>query len=131
MNFTDVKIPATWEESFEALDEFLKEYPSELEYIDSSKSSDDMIVYHNGLGRMMRNHWSLWGDSELKKNLSEIGFTHADDMSGFILESYWNYRHSIPNDDEWVNSNVEKYRKYWASTTEQDAINMMMIVDDF
>lgn len=111
MNFQELKIPATWEESLVILDRFM---PSdELEYIHASSDIADMIVYHDGLGRMMRNYWGLWGDSELKNDLTALGFTHPDDMSGFILDSYWNYRHSIPNDADWVKCNVEKYAEHW------------------
>lgn len=43
----------------------------------------DPILFHDSVGRWMRNTWGLWDDdSELRKFFNSIGIFHADDMSG-------------------------------------------------
>ena len=61
--------------------------------IDAMKTEDEMIDYHMGLGMWMRNTWGLWGNSPLATHMRSYGFTHADDMSGVILETFWCKRH--------------------------------------
>jgi hypothetical protein len=52
--------------------------------------SEDPIKYHFGLGMWMRNNWGLWsGESYLFKELEGKGLQPGDDMSGYILETYF------------------------------------------
>jgi hypothetical protein len=56
--------------------------------IDWEKSSP--IEYHFSLGMWMRNNWGLWGnEGALYKELSKMGYSHPDNMSAFILDSYF------------------------------------------
>ncbi len=64
-----------------------------LAEIDAMESEYDMIRYHMGLGASIRNAWGLWGSSPLAKHMRQLGFTHADSMSGVILETFWCKRH--------------------------------------
>ncbi len=57
------------------------------------QSEDEMIQYHMGLGISIRNSWGLWAGGPLAKHMQELGFTHPDDMSGVILETFWCKRH--------------------------------------
>lgn len=52
--------------------------------------TDQIVGYelHHGLGRYLRNHWSLWEiDSPLKRDAAmKYGIAHPDDISGLILD---------------------------------------------
>jgi hypothetical protein len=88
------KIPRTLAEAHAELE---RVFPAEeLKKIDAMKSEDEMIEYHFGLGMGIRNSWGLWGGSPLSKHMQDLGFTHADDMSGVILETFWCKRHGKP-----------------------------------
>lgn len=63
----------------------------EIARIDAMKSEDEINCYH--LGLWIRNCWGLWGGSPLATHMRRHGFTHADDMSGVILETFWCKRH--------------------------------------
>lgn len=86
--------PTTLAEAHAELERILP--PEELAKIDAMKSDDDMIKYHSGLGMDIRNGWGLWSGSALKKHMQQLGFTHPDDMSGVILETFWCKRHGKP-----------------------------------
>ena len=65
----------------------------ELAKIDAMESEGDVIEYHFGGGLSMRNNWGLWGDGPLAQHMNQLGFYHADDMSGVILRTFWCRRH--------------------------------------
>lgn len=44
-----------------------------------------------GLGMWMRNNWRLWAGSRLQKYFLVRGIRHPDDMSGVILEYYYDW----------------------------------------
>jgi hypothetical protein len=77
----------------ESVDELERLFESNISEIDDMVNRDDMCLYHHSTGRHIRNEWGLWHGSELKTFLEDAGFTHPDDMSGFILDSLWNKRH--------------------------------------
>jgi hypothetical protein len=101
--------PATLAEAHEQLEEQLP--VEELKKIDAMKTEDEMIDYHFGSGMGMRNTWGLWGDSPLALHLRELGFTHADDMSSVILETFWCKRHGK---EFRIKERAEYYRAYWS-----------------
>lgn len=78
----ETKIPKTLEEAIKALDYELAEEDKKF-LLDNGALS-----VHHSLGQWIRNAWGLWENSELKKFLSEQGFSHPDDMSNFIIEEY-------------------------------------------
>jgi hypothetical protein len=51
----------------------------------------DMVQYHMGLGMWMRNTWGLWAGSRLQKYFLDRGIRHPDDMSGVIMEYYYDW----------------------------------------
>jgi len=101
-------IPSTLAEAHEQLE---KQLPAEeLKKIDAMKAEEDMIDYHFRSGMGIRNTWGLWGDSPLALNMRELGFTHPDDMSSVILETFWCKRHGK---DFRIKERAEYYRAYW------------------
>ena len=102
-------VPSTLAEAHEQLE---KQLPAdELKKIDAMTSEDKMIEFHFGLGMGLRNGWGLWGDSPLAKHMRSLGFTHPDDMSSVILETFWCKRHGK---EFRIKERVEYYRAYWA-----------------
>jgi hypothetical protein len=102
------KIPTTLAEAHAELE---RVFPAEeLKKIDAMKSEDEMIEYHFGLGMGIRNSWGLWGGSPLSKHLQDLGFTHADNMSGVILETFWCKRHGKPFR---LKERAREYAAYW------------------
>ena len=49
-------------------------------------SEKDLIQFHLGWGRHIRNHYGLWQNTELVK---ATGTTHPDDASGVIIKAVW------------------------------------------
>lgn len=102
------KIPTTLAEAHAELERL---FPSEeLAKIDAMESEDDMALYHLPFGAGLRNSWGLWQGSPLAKHMQALGFTHADDMSGVILYTFWCKRHGK---DFRLEERAARYRKYW------------------
>ncbi len=102
------RIPTTLAEAHAELEHNLS--PEELAKIDAMTSEENMIGYHFGLGMGIRNSWGLWGDSLLMKHMQKLGFTHPDDMSAVILETFWCKRHGK---DYRIKERADKYAMYW------------------
>jgi hypothetical protein len=84
-----VYIPRDLGECFVELDKMLPEVRrNEMKALSSRK---DMIQYHMGLGMGLRNGWGLWGGSRLQKYLEDGGMKQPDDMSGLILDYYYDW----------------------------------------
>jgi hypothetical protein len=77
-----------------------------------SGTENDMIRYHHGLGTWIRNEWGLWRGSRLAKYFNEMGVRHPDDMSGIILDTFWDRLHEQPFR---LKERVAGYAEYWAS----------------
>lgn len=86
-----ITIPTNLAEAHNELERLLP--ADELTKIDSMKTEGDMIKYHFGLGMGLRNRWGLWGDSPMARYMKSLGFTHPDEMSSMILETFWCKRH--------------------------------------
>jgi len=66
----------------ENLEEYVREIMSKDDLKDFKETStDDLLMYHHGLGTELRNHYNLWDEEELKKYISEIEHYHPDDLS--------------------------------------------------
>lgn len=85
------KVPNSVAEALHALDELLGSY--EKLYI----LEHGAIGVHHTIGRAIRNEWGFWcvplcddnsDTTPLVSELMELGFTHPDDMSNYILEQY-------------------------------------------
>jgi len=101
------KVPETLEECFTALSQLLNE--GEVDRLMMSKE-DDLVMYHHGLGRFIRNEWGLWSDGPLNDHFKSLGFIHPDDMSSTIIEAY---RAHLRKESFDINAKIEFYKKYW------------------
>jgi peroxiredoxin len=110
-----VYIPKDLEDSLVELSKML-----DLALIAEMKASseENMILYHDDLGRWIRNNWALWAGSRLSKYFNQLGIFHPDDMSGIILTSYWRHLQSRPIK---LDEQVEYYKEYWRKTQEKEA----------
>jgi len=86
-------IPKHIEECFVELNKLLK--PETVDGIKKLKSRDETSNYHMGLGLWLRNNWGLWGGSRLQVYLTNKDLNHPDDMSGLILEYYYDWLNGI------------------------------------
>lgn len=102
-----MKIPNNLDECFEELTAFLS---SAEQTKLKNFHKEDLCLYHHGLGRWMRNNWKLWEGGVLKDYFQSLGLSHPDDMSGVIIESYWNHLNAQPNDLE---DQVKHYLDFW------------------
>jgi hypothetical protein len=86
-----VYIPRDLGDCFSELDKRLAEV--DKNEMRAKASHGDMIEYHMGLGMWLRNNWGLWGGSRLQKYFTDRGIKHPDNMSGLILDYYWDWLH--------------------------------------
>ena len=82
----EVYVPVSLEDVFVELKKMLR--PKVLKEMKKG-TEGDMVQYHMGLGRWMRNNWGLWDGSRLAKYFNGLGIYHPDDMSGIILDTFW------------------------------------------
>lgn len=81
-----------------------------------SCSEEDLIQYHHGLGRWIRNNWDLWKGGPLKEHMLSLGFIHPDDMSQALIEEYWNRLHNKPSQ---LAKRAQESQEYWAKKENQ------------
>ena len=105
-------IPTTLAEAHKELERLLP--PDELARIDKMETEDEMITYHFTLGMRIRNSWGLRGGSQLARHMQELGFTHPDDMSSVILDTFWCKRHK---QDFRLKERAAHYKAYWEATS--------------
>lgn len=75
------KIPSSVKECVDTIVSSLT--PTDIEYISKNVSR----LTHFGVGMHLRNKWGLWKDNPITKDaLALYGISHADDVSGLILE---------------------------------------------
>ena len=93
-------IPNNIEEAFAELDRMLQQ--DDKDYI----IEVGQIAMHHTLGRWIRNNWGLWDDeaNDLKRIFTEIGISHPDDMSNYIIK--W-YIHHLKNDDDFYKKEIK------------------------
>lgn len=102
-------IPTTLEEAFDELDKIISLNQRDMILI--VPESEFIAMHHHGLGRWIRNNWSLWKTDEgIAFWFLSMGIGHADDMSGIILTSYHRYLrgYSIKLEEQ-----VKLYKDYW------------------
>lgn len=93
-------IPADLGESMLELDKILSE--ADKAEFRSLPNRDETVKYHFGLGMWLRNNWHLWGGSRLQKYFFDLGVIHPDDMSGIILEHYY----------DWLKGDTGSWKKW-------------------
>jgi len=100
-------VPATVDECMKAFSELLTlEEQAEL----IASTHDDLIWYHHGLGRWIRNNWGLWQGGPLLDHMKSLGFKHPDDMSQTLIEEWWSRMNATPSVME---EKIKKYAEYW------------------
>ena len=108
-----VYIPEDLNDAFSELQKML--HPILVEEIKHGLESD-MIKYHSGLGKWIRNNWAFWKGSRLSRYFNELGIYHPDDMSGINLDSFW--RHLNGKEIE-LDAQIGKYKAYWEKVKQQ------------
>lgn len=100
------KVPSNLDEAVNIIKEALS--PEAIEFVKTSVSTS----VHFDFGRYIRNNWSLWEkESVLVKWFEkEYGITHADDISGIILECVWDDVKGNPRKDR---EKAEEFKEYW------------------
>jgi len=79
-------------------------------------SEINLCMWHDNLGRWIRNNWGLWSaDSDLYNWFKERGITHPDDISGIILTSFWRRLNDKPLELE---EQIKYYQDYWKKETQ-------------
>ena len=111
----------------EAVNLIKSEMPSDfVEFVKKSSPSG----VHFGLGMQIRNDWSLWDlENPLVKWFDkEYGITHADDISGLILDCVWQDIKGLPRRDR---EQADKTKKYWEvlREAEEKGTNVSVHID--
>ena len=86
-----IYIPRNLEESFHVLDTLLS--AKTVRVMRSLPDREAMSEFHFGLGMWLRNNWGFWGGSRLQQYFVRRGVEHPDNMSGILLEYYYDYLH--------------------------------------
>ncbi len=107
--------PYTPSDLQEAIEFLINENIESIEDLKAMSESDFTTMYHNTIGRTLRNEWKLWSRSivdkpVLVKYFNELGIYHADDMSGIILTSM---HRSLRHIDIDLDKQVEEYKQFY------------------
>ena len=99
--------PASYEEALDCLDALLSdEAKAQLD----TMAYDELGLTHFGLGLWMRTSWIRGDRAPVAAEMRAMGFRHADDMSGTIIEGYWARRHGCTID---MDATIAYYASYW------------------
>ena len=86
-----IYIPRNLEESFHFLDTML--HAETISLIRSLPDRKAMSEFHFVLGMWLRNNWGFWAGSRFQQYFVQRGVEHPDNMSGILLEYYYDYLH--------------------------------------
>ncbi len=92
-----IYIPRNIEDCFSQLDSILSF--KDRRAIKAAPNRESMSQYHFGLGMWLRNNWGLWTGSRLSRYFYARGVYHPDNMSGAILNYYYDYLNGV--DSAW------------------------------
>lgn len=100
--------PTTLEEAVEILLKATE--PADEKFI--KEDNDPAVSMHFGFGMFLRNHWGLWDETTplVGHFLTEHEITHADDMSGIILDSFCAKIRNEPFD---LQTKITETHNYW------------------
>lgn len=104
----DVYIPPTLDAALDLLERQLS--PENLAWVICA-TEGDINGLHHSFGMYVRNTWRLWFYTPLAIHFNRLGITHADDMSGIILTSFWRRMHNAPLR---LDEQIAHYRAYWS-----------------
>ena len=90
----DIYIPANIDEAMVELDGEILSY-EDREYLMSLSEEEFLCDTHHTLGAYLRNAWGLWFNSRLAQHLRALGISHPDDMSAYILATYYCHWHNL------------------------------------
>lgn len=65
---------------------------------------------HSNYGQYIRNSYSLWEDSALTKEMRDMGFTHADDMSSTLIKCAIR---DIKGEPREIEKEIQHYKEFW------------------
>jgi hypothetical protein len=91
-DYERLDIPLTLNDCYIALDKLLNDQTKNDIKISSVK---DLIKYHMGLGRWIRNNWIFQTNNRITKLFLDKGPRHPDDMSQAIIIGYHYYLNGI------------------------------------
>lgn len=96
----------------------LKDHLTEEDIKEIQRPTSVSTQCHFSMGMMIRNEWSLWEqDTVLVRWFQgKYGLTHADDISGIILECLWNDVRGEPRRDKIL---AEQFKKHWEKQGKQ------------
>jgi hypothetical protein len=116
-----LNIPENIEEAHRELENLLSD--EDIAEIKNLPSSNSTIRYHLGLGMWLRNNWGLWAGSDLYIWFYERGYTHPDNISATILETFWNYLNGKPYQiNERFGSEWEENQQIFAKNEEREIL---------
>ena len=118
MNIDQDKIPSTMDEAVDQLIQSFTEDEKDL----LRKTSPSH--YHFTLGMYLRNNWSFWEDTPLRRDaIKRWKIAHADDLSGLLFE--WVFA-KLKNESCDPNIMVQRYHNHWKkyNTTSLEASNL-------
>lgn len=105
MNFNMDMVPSNFDQAVEILVSSLQ--PEDIEYIKEHRDEG----LHFGLGRFVRNSWSLWEPGfPLGNWFRDKGIGHADDMSGLLMTAMVA---KVKNEPFNFDEEADYYKKYW------------------
>jgi hypothetical protein len=91
----ETALPTNLDEAVAALMKMLPQ--DQLDLFKNWKYEEAQANAHHSVGQMIRNEWKLWHASPLAEWFrNELRTTHADDMSGMILDALWCDLNSTP-----------------------------------
>ncbi len=102
-----IYIPRNLEESFHVLDTMLP--AKTVRVMRTLPEREAMSQFHFGLGMWLRNNWGFWGGSRLQQYFVQRGVEHPDNMSGILLEYYYDYLHG--NHQAWRTFDTTNHSK--------------------
>lgn len=109
------KVPATLDEAVQMLYDALE--PADLAVFRNTEPGN----LHHGFGRFLRNHWSLWDDTPVTRDIKQrFGiFGHGDDISAILLHMLWEKVKGRKGTAPWLENEhtvealVEKFKVHW------------------
>lgn len=110
MNLNQDKVPINLEEAVT----ILKEGLTAEDTAEIKKPKFNAAQVHFSVGRMLRNEWTLWDKETILVKWFErnYGLTHADDVSGLILDCLVRDIRGEPRQDkELANKFIEHWKK--------------------